>query len=537
MNHTKVIALEEAAALIPSDAVVSISSSSGLGCPDAMLEAIGTRFRERGAPTGLTTIHPIAAGDMYGIDGVDHLAEPGLLKRIIAGSLPSGPSSMASPKIWQMIHEDKVEAYNLPSGILFHMHREAAAKRPGVLTKVGMDTFVDPNLLGGKMNAFTTEDIVSRVTFDGDDWLYFRAIPVDVAIIRGTTADEEGHISMEHEGAYLGVYDQALAAHNNGGVVIAQVKRVVAAGSIAPQQVRVPGVLVDHVVLAPEQMQTTQTSYDPAISGEIRCADNAFTTADWGPEKAIARRAALELRQGEAINLGFGISAHVPRILLEEGHPRAVTWVIEQGAVGGIPLLNFQFGCSANAQAIVASPDQFTYFQGGGFDRSMLSFLEVDGEGNVNVSRLAARPHITAGVGGFIDITAFAKNIVFSGYFTTGGLRLALEDGNVHIEREGKVRKFVPQVEHVTFSGRRARRLGQNITYVTERCVLRLEDHGLTVTEVAPGIDLDRDVLGQTELPLHVSPDLKVMDKRLFRPEPMGLILGMKRDTRRGRLT
>ncbi len=223
--------------------------------------------------------------------------------------------------------------------------------------------------------------------------------------------------------------------------------------------------------------------------------------------------------------------------MLEEGHPRAVTWVIEQGAVGGIPLLNFQFGCSANAQAIVASPDQFTYFQGGGFDRSMLSFLEVDGEGNVNVSRLAARPHITAGVGGFIDITAFAKNIVFSGYFTTGGLRLALEDGNVHIEREGKVRKFVPQVEHVTFSGRRARRLGQNITYVTERCVLRLEDHGLTVTEVAPGIDLDRDVLGQTELPLHVSPDLKVMDKRLFRPEPMGLILGMKRDTRRGRLT
>ena len=528
MQNGKVISLEEAAALIPSNVTVSISASSGLGCPDAMLAAIGARFRATGTPTGLTTLHPIAAGDMYGIDGIDHLAEAGLLKRVIAGSLPSGPSSMPSPKIWQMIHDDRIEAYNIPSGILFHMHREAAAKRPGVLTKVGMDTFVDPRLLGGRMNAYTTEDIVSRVAFDGDEWLYFRAIPVDVAIIRGTTADEEGNISMEHEGAYLGVYDQALAAHNNGGLVIAQVKRVVAAGSMPPQQIRVPGVVVDHVVLAPEQMQTTQTRYDPAISGEICPPDDSFAAADWGPEKAIARRAALELRRGEAVNLGFGISALVPRILLEEGHPRAVTWVIEQGAVGGIPLLNFQFGCAANARAIVASPDQFTYFQGGGFDRSMLSFLEVDAEGNVNVSRLAARPHITAGVGGFIDITAFAKNIVFSGYFTTGGLRLTLDDGTVRIEREGKVQKFVPQVEHVTFSGRRARQRGQRITYVTERCVLRLEDHGLTVTEIAPGIDLDRDVLGQTALSLHVSPDLRVMDERLFRPEPMGLDLERK---------
>ena len=528
MKNEKVISLDEAAGLIANDAVVSISASSGLGCPDAMLKAIGARFQATGVPTGLTTLHPIAAGDMYGIDGIDHVAEPGLLKRVIAGSLPSGPSSRPSPKIWQMIHENRVEAYNLPSGILFHMHREAATRRPGVLTKVGMDTFVDPRLLGGRMNDCTDEDIVSLVEFDGDEWLYFRSIPVDVAIIRATTADEEGNLSMEHEGAYLGVYDQALAAHNNGGIVIAQVKRVVAAGTLPPQQIRVPGVVVDHIVLDPDQMQTTQTPYDPAISGEIRYPDDIFDSAAWGPEKAIARRAAMELHRGEAVNLGFGISALVPRILLEEGQPRAVTWVIEQGAVGGIPLLNFQFGCAANAQAIVPSPDQFTYFQGGGFDRSMLSFLEVDGEGNVNVSRLAARPHITAGVGGFIDITAFAKNIVFSGYFTTGGLRLALEDGAVRIVREGKVRKFVPQVEHVTFSGRRARRLGQRVTYVTERCVLRLDNHGLTVTEIAPGIDLDRDVLGQTDLPLHVSPDLRVMDRRLFCPEVMGLDLGRK---------
>ncbi|MEX0600550.1 MAG: CoA-transferase, partial [Rhodothermales bacterium] len=368
--HSLVISLEEAARLIENDQVVTVSSSSGLGCPDALLKAIGERFRSEGAPRGLTTLHPIAAGDMYGIDGIDHIAEPGLLRRVVAGSLPSGPSSMPSPRIWQMIHADEVEAYNLPSGILFHMHREAAARRPGVLTQVGMDTFVDPRRQGGRMNDAATEDLVTQVEFDGQQWLYFRAIPVDVALVRGTTADEDGNISMEHEGAYLGAYDQALAAHNNGGIVIAQVKRVAAAGSIPPQQIRIPGVLTDYVVLDPDQMQTTQTPYDPAISGETRCPRSSFETVGWGIKKSIARRAAMELRAGEAVNLGFGISALVPRILLEEGLSDAVTWVIEQGAVGGVPLLNFQFGCAANAQAVVASPDQFTYFQGGGFDRS-----------------------------------------------------------------------------------------------------------------------------------------------------------------------
>ncbi len=528
MPANKTISLQDAAALIPDNAVVTVSSSSGLGCPDATLKAIGERFRESASPKNITTIHPIAAGDMYGIDGIDHIAEPGLLRRVIAGSLPSGPSSAPSPKIWRMIYENQIEAYNFPSGLIFHMHREAAAKRPGVLTTVGMDTYLDPEQLGGKMNDATREDLITRVEFDGRDWLYFRSIQSDVAIIRGTTADENGNISMEHEGAYLGAYDQALAAHNNGGIVIAQVKRVVSAGSLAPQQVRIPGVLVDHIVVDEAQKQTTQTQYNPAISGEIRHPESIFENADWGPEKAIARRAAMALMAGEAVNLGFGISALVPRILLEEGLADAVTWVIEQGAVGGIPLLNFQFGCAANAAAIVPSPDQFTYFQGGGFDRSMLSFLEVDKYGNVNVSRLSARPHITAGVGGFIDITANARNIIFSGYFKTGGLRLSLEDGQLKILQEGKVAKFVEDVEHVTFSGRRALQTGQNITYVTERCVLRLLPAGLTVIEIAPGIDLERDVLSQTDLTLQVSSDLKTMDARIFHPEKMGLTLPAK---------
>jgi acyl CoA:acetate/3-ketoacid CoA transferase len=342
---------------------------------------------------------------------------------------------MESPRIWRMIEANEVEAYNLPSGVLFHLHADAGAGRPGVLTDVGLDTFVDPRRQGGKMNAATTEDLVELVEFDGRRWLYVRAIPVDVAIIRATTADEAGNLSFEHEGAYLGALDQALAARTNGGIVIAQVKRLTTAGSIPPHAVRVPSTLVDYVVLDPDQMQTTQTLHDPAISGEVRQPLGSFEPVPWGTDKTIARRAAMELLAGEAVNLGFGISALVPRILLEEGLADAVTWVIEQGAVGGVPLLGFGFGCAANAQAYMPSPAQFTYFQGGGFDRTMLSFLQVDAEGSVNVSRLAAKPHVTAGAGGFVDITARARRIVFSGYLTAGGLDLALEDGRLVINR------------------------------------------------------------------------------------------------------
>ena len=525
MTRSKRISLDEAAALIQNGATVSVSSSSGLGCPDGVLKAIGDRFRLTGGPSGLTMIHPIAAGDMYGIGGVDHIAEPGLVKRIVGGSYPSGPSNMPSPKIWQLIDSDQIEAYNLPSGVLFHMHADAAAGRPGVLTKVGLDTFVDPRRQGGRMNRVTREEIVRVMEFDGDEWLYYRAIPIDVAIIRGTTADELGNISTEREGAYLGALDQALAARNNDGVVIAQVERMTTAGSLPPQEVRIPGTLVDWIVVVPDQWQTTQTQYDPAISGELRRPQDQFDVPDWGLDKVIARRAAQELTEGEVVNLGFGISALVPRILLEEGLDGQVTWVIEQGPVGGMPLLGFQFGCAANAQAIMPSPAQFTYFQGGGFDRCLLSFLQVDAAGNVNVSRLAGKPHVSAGAGGFIDITAAARNLVFSGAFSAGRQEIALEDGELVIREDGRVAKFVPEVEHVTFSGRMARDRGQDVTFVTERCVVRLLAEGLTVTEIAPGVDLERDVLGRVPIPLRVSPELRLMDDRLFRPECMGLRL------------
>ena len=366
--------------------------------------------------------------------------------------------------------------------------------------------------------------IVRRMAFEGEDWLYFPAIKPDVAIIRATTADERGNLTFEEEGAYLGAMELALAAHNCGGKVIAQAKRIAASGSLKPHDVRVPGMLVDYIVEAPEQLQTTATQYDPAISGQLFRPIETFRLGEFDIAKVIARRVAMELKSGWAVNIGFGISANVPRIFIEEGRHGDVTWVIEQGAVGGVPLLDFKFGCSSNAEAFVASPHQFTYFQAAGFDASLLSFLQIDREGSVNVSKLAVRPHVTAGVGGFTDITARARKIVFSGYFNAGA-KLSVANGRLVIEKEGKVAKIVEKVDQVTFSGSRAVAQGQDITYVTERCVMKLTPNGLVITELAPGVDLERDVLAQAKIPLAVAKDMKPMAASLFHEDRFGLTL------------
>jgi propionate CoA-transferase len=529
----KVIAAEQAAALIRTGDIVSISSSSGLGCPDKVLKAIGERFDSEGAPRDLTTLHPIAAGDMYGIKGIDHLAKLGLLSRVLAGSYPSGPSSLPIPAIWQMVVDNQIAAYNVPSGVLYDMHRDAAARRPGVLTKVGLGTFVDSDLQGCAMNELAaSKPVVRKERFDGQEWLYFPAIVPNVAIIRATTADERGNLTYEHEGALLGGLDQALAARNNGGIVIAQVKRVVKEGTLRPHDVHVPCNLVDYIVVDADQWQTTQTLYDPAISGEIAQPVSTFEFQVWGPEKVIARRASMELARGSTVNLGFGISANVPRVLLEEGLDGEVTWAIEQGAVGGMPLLGFAFGCAANADAIMSSPNQFTYFQGGGFDVTLLSFMQVDSNGSVNVSKLGSKPYLTAGCGGFVDITTHAKRIVFSGFFTAGA-QLEVGDGKLTIVKEGKTRKFVKAAEHITFSGVVGRQRAQRVTYITERCVIDLEDDALVLREIAPGIDLQRDVLDQAEMPLRVAKDLRLMDVALFHNQPFSLQLKAER-ARRG---
>jgi propionate CoA-transferase len=522
---SKIVSMDAAAAKITDGAVVTVSSSSGLGCPDKILEAVGTRFDREGHPRNLTTLHPIAAGDMYGIKGIDHIAKDGLLSTIIAGSYPSGPSNLPMPAIWQMLVDNRVAAYNVPSGILFDMHRDAAANRPGVLTKVGLDTFVDPVRQGCAMNdAAAKSPIVSRMEMNGETWLHFPNIVPNVAIIRATTADERGNLTYEHEGAYLGGLEQAIAVRNHGGLVIAQVKRVTASGSLRPHDVRVPGHLVDLIVVDPDQRQTTETDYDPAISGQVMRPWSSFSHAEHSIEKIVARRAAMELRTGQTANLGFGISAMVPRVLLEAGREQAVTWAIEQGATGGMPLTGFAFGCASNADAYMPSPQQFLYFQGGGFDVSFLSFLEVDIEGNVNVSKLGKKPYLTAGCGGFVDITASARKIVFSGLFEAGA-QLDLTEESLTVRSPGKFTKMVDEVEHVTFSGRRARELGQDVLYITERCVIQLTDEGLLATEIMPGINAQQDIVEASNGRVKLAGNASLMPKTLLQNGAMELDL------------
>ncbi len=518
----KIVSPACAAARINDGAVVSVSSSSALGCPDLVLRAIGERFGSEGHPRNLTMLHPIAAGDMYGVKGVDHLAQEGLLATVIAGSYPSGPSNLPMPAIWRMIVENQIAAYNVPSGIMFDMHRDVAALRPGVLTKVGLETFVDPVREGCAMNARAAAlPIVARLEMAGETWLHFPNIVPNVCILRATTADERGNLTYEHEGATLGGLEQAIAVRNHGGLVIAQVKRVTAAGSLRPHDVRVPGHLVDMIVIDPDQKQTTETPYDPAISGEVMRPWDSFSHAEHGVEKVIARRAAMELRAGMTANLGFGISAMVPRILLEEGHAQAVTWAIEQGAVGGMPLTGFAFGCASNADAFMPSPSQFTYFQGGGFDMTFLSFMEVDVEGNVNVSKLGKKPYLTAGCGGFVDITAHAKKIVFSGWFEAGA-EITLTDSGLSVTKPGKFTKMVQAVEHVTFSGNRARAQGQDVLYVTERCVMRATEKGLVAIEVMPGIDTARDIVAASVGRVSIAENAVTLPLSLLGKGPMG---------------
>jgi len=387
-----------------------------------------------------------------------------------------------------------------------------------------MDTFVDPAQEGCAMNASARAvPLVHRVHFAGENWLHFPALHPDVAINRAATADEKGNLTFEHEGATLGAMEMALSARKSGGLVTAQVKRVAERSSLRAHDVKVPGILVDVIVQAPDPLQTTATAYDPANLGELFRPLSSFRLPEFNASKVIARRVAQELQAGWAVNIGFGISANVPRILLEEGRHGEVTWVIEQGAVGGIPLLDFKFGCSSNAEAFVASPHQFSYFQAGGFDCSLLSFLEVDAHGSVNVSRLSAPPH-RGRSGGGVDITARAGKIVFSGNFNAGA-KMHIEDGKLIIDKEGRVAKFVEKVDQVSFSGRRARTQRQDITYTTERCVIRLYEAGPVVTELAPGMDLPRDVLDQAATPLRVSGALKAIDPALFVDAPFGLVL------------
>jgi acyl CoA:acetate/3-ketoacid CoA transferase len=486
-------------------------SGGGLMEPDLLLRTLGERFGATQEPGGLTLVHTTGIGDRNG-GGMDHLARPGLARRVIAGNW-----GMA-PKMSAMAAADGFEAYNFPQGVMSQLFREIAAKRPGVLTHVGIGTFCDPRLQGGRLNDITREDLVLEVELLGKRWLLYPALPIDVCFIRGTTADGNGNIACEEEPARLEMLAIAQATRNSGGIVIAQVKYHVEAGSIDPRSVVVPGIYVDTVVVNPEQRQVVTHHYNPGFSGAKKVPLSSLPVFDIGHRKVVARRALQEIRDGDIVNLGVGIADGIAAVAAEEDMSDRFSLTIEQGIVGGVPAQGVIFGVSTNPTAILDQPSQFDFYDGGGLDVCFLGFAQIDVEGNVNVSKFGGR---IIGTGGFVNISQNAKTVVFCGTFTAGGLRTSVENGSLRIEEEGRSRKFVPAVEQITFSAREARRRGQRVVYITERAVFELGDDGLELTELAPGADLQRDVVDRMDK-VRVSRHLVPMDSRIFHTDLLG---------------
>ena len=521
----KILSANDAAGLIPDGATVTVSASSGVSLPDAMLAALGERFRQAGSPRGLRLLFPINLGDMFGQKGLDHLANDGQVACLIGGSFPSGPSHAEPPAIRRLIAEERCLSYNYPIGVLTALLSESAAKGPGVLTRTGIGTFVDDRHGGGGMNERSrAKPYVRRVQLEGEEYLFFPALGVDVAIIRATTADEQGNLTFEHEGAIVSPFTMAAAAKTNGGKVIAQVKRLLSSRHPDPRDVKVPGYMVDAVVVVPDQMQATRTLYDPAISGQDWAAPDRLPGVEDPVERLLARRVAGQIHPGNVAVLGYGVCANVPTLLAQSGEIDEVSFLIEQGTAGGIPLTGFQFGCSYNAKAYLDTRLNFDYLRGGGFDIALLSFLEVDGAGNLNVSSLPSRPHVTAGIGGFMDIVQNAPRLVFAGQLRSSG-DMAVTPEGLAVRSEGKHAKFVAEVSQVTVPAAVLHRGDRDVRFMTERCILRLTADGLELIEILPGLDPQRHVTALCDIPIRIAENLRRMDPRLLQAEA-GRLLG-----------
>ncbi len=516
MLKNKVISAAEAIALIGDDDVVCTTGFVQSCIPEVLHAALEKRFVETAAPRGLTLIMCAGAGDSKGL-GTGRLHHDGLLKRVIAANFGR------MPKVADAAQNNRIQGYNLPQGIISKLYRSCSAGSPGLFSKVGLHTYVDPRLGGGKVNAVTTEDIVKLVEVDGEEWLFYKATPIDVALIRATSADPFGNLSMEKEALTLDVMAQAMAAHNNGGVVIAQVERIVEQGSIKPKDVKVPGILVDCVVVAETadlHRMNYGVLYNPALSGEIRVPMEGMAKMPLDERKIVARRAAFELPVNGVINLGVGAPDGVAAVANEEKVTPYITMTTEAGAVGGVLAGGSSFGSAANAHSIIDQNQMFDFYHGGGLDLTCLGMAECDRHGNVNTSKFGGRLN---GCGGFIDISQNSSAVVFAGTFTAGGLDVQIENGKVRIVQEGKSRKFVKAVEQITFSGTFAAKKKQPVLYVTERCVFQLTPNGLELVEVAPGIDIDLHILPNMDFAPIIN-DPGTMDARIFRDDPMDLI-------------
>jgi propionate CoA-transferase len=512
----KVISARAAIDLIKAGDTLAVHGAGGGNVePDLLIRTLAERFAAGGQPRDLTIFHVSGLGD-WRMTGLNQLTGEGLVKRNIGGHYGM------SPKYAQLILDNKIEAYCWPQGVMSQWLREVGAGRPGLVTHIGLRTFIDPRVEGGKLNPRTTEELIEVVTLAGREWLFYRAFPLNVCFIRGTTADEKGNLTLEQEPAYLEVLPMAMATRNSGGIVIAQVKRLAQSGTLPAKLVKVPHTMVDHVVVHPDQWQSVLAEYNPAFSGEVKVPAGSIASMPLDERKVIARRAVLEIATlpRAVLNMGVGMPDGVALVAAEEGITDRITTTIEQGITGGIPAPGVLFGMSSNPEAIIDQGYQFDFYDGGGLDLTFLGLAEADQKGNVNVSKFQGR---MPGVGGFVNISQGAKAAVFLGTFTAGGLEVAVGGGQLRIVKEGRFKKFVPQVQQITFSGEYAASRGRRVQFITERAVLAITREGLMVTEIAPGVDLERDVLGQMAFRPQVAPNLKTMDARIFQERPMGL--------------
>lgn len=510
----KVITTNEAASLLrDGDTILIGGSGSGHAVPEALIEAVERRYLEQGLPKNITAIHPVGLGDRVQ-KGASRFAHKGLLKRVVCGTI------VDAPPLAQMAAEDKIEAYTLPQGALSQLTREIAAGRPGLITHVGLHTFVDPRQSGGRQSKISKEDLVELIKIKDREWLYYKPFHIDVAFLRGTTADEDGNVSMEHEAFFGDMLPMAQATRRCGGLVIVQVKRLAKRGTLPGKTVKIPGMLVDAVVVDPEQAQTYQTSYDPSFAGEIRIPLDTFPSLPLDERKIVARRAAMELTTGAICNIGSGICTGIGLVAAEEGILEKIVLTNEQGLIGGAPASGLDAGAGRNYSAMIDMPYQFDFYDGGGLDIAFLSAVEVDPYGNVNISRFAGR---VVGIGGFVNISQNARKMVFGGTLTAGGLKVQADDGKLKILHEGKHRKFVPELEQISYNGKYGKERGQTAVFVTERAVFQTATDGLELIEIAPGINLEADILSQMNFRPLISPHLKLMDPRIFKPECMGI--------------